>query len=166
MTYVAILIELTQYCQFDDTLNDMLKDRLVCGINNEQLQRRLLSESQLTFKKALQISQTFETEVRDTKDWQEGPRPMAPFQRMPGQYECYHCGGQNNPSTCRHKETVGHNCGRKSHLAKHKHPVNSHCGIRKHTTTYIMTDSIGDVMLTMQNSDVMMMFKLCLLCHH
>ena len=89
-----------QYCEFGDTLNDMLRDRLVCGVNNEQLQRRLLSEPQLTFKKALEISQTFEAATRDAKDLQDGPRSMAPVQnitRKSGQSLCYHCGGQHNP---------------------------------------------------------------------
>jgi len=51
--YVIRLWELTQYYDFGDTLNDMLRERLVCGVSNEQLQSRLLSEPQLTFKKVL-----------------------------------------------------------------------------------------------------------------
>jgi hypothetical protein len=33
----------------------MLRDRLVCGINQPSMQRRLLAEVALTFKKALEI---------------------------------------------------------------------------------------------------------------
>ena len=32
--YVAELRKLTEHCGFGDTLNDMLRDRLVCGIND------------------------------------------------------------------------------------------------------------------------------------
>ena len=32
VTYVAQLRQLTQYCEFDDSLEEMLRDRLVCGI--------------------------------------------------------------------------------------------------------------------------------------
>ena len=35
----------------------MLRDRLVCGINNEQIQRKLLSEPELTYKKVLELAQ-------------------------------------------------------------------------------------------------------------
>ena len=34
----------------------MLRYRLVCGINDEQIQRRLLAESTLDFKKAMMLS--------------------------------------------------------------------------------------------------------------
>ena len=60
-SYVARLRALTQHCEFGDNLDTMLRDRLVCGVNNEQLQRRLLSEPRLTFAKAMEISRTFET---------------------------------------------------------------------------------------------------------
>ena len=33
--YVAALRQLAEFCDYKDTLNDMIKDRLVCGINNE-----------------------------------------------------------------------------------------------------------------------------------
>ena len=35
--YVARVRALTEYCKFGDTLNSMLRGRLVCGMNNEQL---------------------------------------------------------------------------------------------------------------------------------
>ena len=38
----------------------MLRDRLVCGVNNEQLQRRLLAEPHLTFAQAMENSRSFE----------------------------------------------------------------------------------------------------------
>ena len=46
----------------------MLQDRLVCGVNDEQLQRRLLSTPELTFKKAMELSEKFESSMQDTKD--------------------------------------------------------------------------------------------------
>ena len=47
---------LAHWCKFGDTLDDMLRDRLVCGVNEETIQRRLLAESGLTLKKALEIA--------------------------------------------------------------------------------------------------------------
>ena len=50
-TYIAELRSLAEYWNFEGTLEVMPKDRLVCGINDEQIQRRLLSEETLIVKK-------------------------------------------------------------------------------------------------------------------
>ena len=41
-SHVAELRSLSEHCDFKSTLEEMLRDRLVCGINDEQIQRRLL----------------------------------------------------------------------------------------------------------------------------
>ena len=38
----------------------MLRDRLVCGVNDERIQRRLLAERRLDFKKALELATAME----------------------------------------------------------------------------------------------------------
>lgn len=43
--YVAEKRKLSEHCSFDANLNDALRDRLVCGIRNENIQKKLLSES-------------------------------------------------------------------------------------------------------------------------
>ena len=54
--YVSELQELAKSCKFEDSLkNIMLRDRLVCGINNEAVQRCLLMEPTLTLEQALRI---------------------------------------------------------------------------------------------------------------
>ncbi len=47
---VAELRKLAQDCNFGDTLTVMLRDRLVCGVNDDSIQRRLLAEDGLTFE--------------------------------------------------------------------------------------------------------------------
>ena len=54
--YVAELRKLTEHCNFGETLPEMLRDRLVCGINNKKIQRRLQAERELTLKKAEEIA--------------------------------------------------------------------------------------------------------------
>ena len=58
--FVAELRKLSRYCNFREALNNMLRDRLVCGINESPTQRRLLAESELTYAKALDLAQTAE----------------------------------------------------------------------------------------------------------
>ena len=58
--YVAELRSIAVYCNFGATLEIMLRDRLVCGINNESIQNRLLAEADLTYGKALDIARSLE----------------------------------------------------------------------------------------------------------
>ena len=55
-TYVAELRKIAEFCDYGLVLSDMLRDRLVCGISNKTVQRRLLQEPALTFDKALGIA--------------------------------------------------------------------------------------------------------------
>lgn len=59
--YVATLRQLSEFCDFKDSLSDMLRDRLVCGVNDERIQRRLLTEAELTFDRALHLAQAAES---------------------------------------------------------------------------------------------------------
>ena len=67
-TYVAALRGLAEHCEYGDSLKVMLRDRLVCGINHEGIQRRLLSEKNLTYDNALEIALAMEAAAKDTKD--------------------------------------------------------------------------------------------------
>ena len=59
--YVAEFRRLTEHCEYGTSLNEMLRDCLVCGIKHDHIQHRLLSEgAQLTLEKALQIAQSME----------------------------------------------------------------------------------------------------------
>ena len=66
-TYVAELRALAEYCNFGDTLTLMLRDRLVCGINDENTQRLLLAKKDLTYDKALEIARSQETAVQNVQ---------------------------------------------------------------------------------------------------
>ena len=58
--YMAELKKFSEHCGYGDTLNDMLRERLVCGINDGGIQRRLLAEPDLTYKKSLDLAQAME----------------------------------------------------------------------------------------------------------
>ena len=63
--FVLPLKGLAKHCDFGDFLNDALRDRLVCGLNKESIQRRLLAEADLTFQKACEIAQAMEMVEKD-----------------------------------------------------------------------------------------------------
>ena len=64
---MAELRKLSEHCNFGTALNDMLRDRLVCGIADQRIQRRLLTEPDLTFAKALELAQAAEAADRNTR---------------------------------------------------------------------------------------------------
>ena len=58
--YVTELRKLSKGYKFSEVESDMLRDQLVCGINDQALQRWLLAEPDLTFKTALDVTQASE----------------------------------------------------------------------------------------------------------
>ncbi|KRX43593.1 hypothetical protein T05_8394 [Trichinella murrelli] len=65
--YVAALRNLSENCNFGNTLDDMLRDRLVGGIRDEVIQRGLLAEPNLTFDLAQKMAIAAETAQRNTE---------------------------------------------------------------------------------------------------
>ena len=66
--YVAELHSLAEFCNFDWTLEAMLCDHIVCGINDDTIQRCLLAELGLTFKKLLEIVQSLEATAHHMRE--------------------------------------------------------------------------------------------------
>ena len=56
LNYVAELRCLTTHCDFGDYLNHTLRDRLVCRIRSENIQKCLLIEVDLTLKGAVELA--------------------------------------------------------------------------------------------------------------
>ena len=127
-TFVAELRRLSEHCQYGDTLDDMLRDRLVCGIADSRLQRRLLAELDLTFKKALELAQAQETAEEGSKQMQQQHSLPSNVNKMSGSPRrpqgsaedkpCYRCGGRHRSSLCQYKEAICRACSKKGHLAR------------------------------------------------
>ena len=128
-TYVSELRKLSEYCEYGETLEDMLCDRLVCGLAERRVQQRLLAEGDLTFDKALKIAQAMELAERDARDLQQaGAHSRAGVHRLAqtpvasrqekSTKPCYRCGGSHDPSQCRFRDAVCHACGKKGHIKR------------------------------------------------
>ena len=72
-TYVAELRRIAERCNFGGNLENTLCDRLVCGIQDSCIQRRLLGEPDLTFWKAFHLAQSLESADRDAEALQATP---------------------------------------------------------------------------------------------
>ena len=126
--FVAELRRLSEHCEFGDQLDVMLRDRLVCGVRDTNVQRRLLAESKLTYKKAFDLAQAAEVATQNARDLQ-GPPPPASVNVMqraggarshrPGPSLCYRCGDtQHRATDCRFKDAECRFCHKKGHLEK------------------------------------------------
>ena len=51
------LLRLSLLCRFNPYLDQILCDRLVCGLRNDTTQRSLLGEADLTLAKAIDLAQ-------------------------------------------------------------------------------------------------------------
>ena len=70
--FIAELRPLATHCEFNATLNDSLRDRLVVGLRSESILKRLLSQKTLTFAEACDIARSMEAADCNTKSMQEG----------------------------------------------------------------------------------------------
>ena len=120
--FVAELRQIAQFCGYEGTLEDMLRDRLVCGVNDTRIQKRLLAETDLPFKKAFEIAQAIEMAEKDTKDLvaAQGQSSVNRIQKAGTTRHkiCYRCKGQHDPATCKFREATCHGCGKVGHILK------------------------------------------------
>ena len=122
--YVAELRRLSQYCEYGNSLDSMLRDRLVCGINHDRTQQRLLSEgATLTLQKALDISLSLESAIQQSAIIHNDLRPkqevVANVEKKPNSTsKCYRCDGQLSAKVCPFIEKQCFYCKNKGHTLK------------------------------------------------
>lgn len=135
--FVAQLRKLSEFCDFKDTLEDMLRDRLVCGCKDKRLQCKLLAEKDLTFTQALSIAKATETAEKEARDLQETTtapvnslqggrktcvkKPLTLTQALPQKASvmiCHRCGGKHKATDCKFREAECHFCKKKGHIAR------------------------------------------------
>ena len=118
--YVAELRKLAEYCAFGSDVEDMLRDRIVCGISDTRLQKRLLTEKDLTYKSALELAQSWEAAELNAKDIQKQPSGMNLYRVFQDNRSTtfYRCGGQHFPQNCKFKQVRCHACQKTGHLAR------------------------------------------------
>ena len=119
--FVAELRRLSEHCKFENTLNDMIRDRLVCGINDDALQKRLLAEPDLTYEKAVKLAKSHETATQNVEDLKtQPPQTVGRLDNPRSDVTCYRCGRKGHIATKCHvdKDVVCHGCRRKGHLKR------------------------------------------------
>ena len=113
-------------------LDEMVRDRIVCGINNARIQSRVLQERDLTYQNALDIAQAMELAAKDIADMEKRtPSTVVPHQPVhqlsqskegkkrttSTTIECYRGGGNHYVKKCKFINADCRSCGKKGHLA-------------------------------------------------
>ena len=139
-SYIAALRELALHCECGDKLNEMLRDRLVCGVNHKGIQRKLLAQEKLTYENAYALALSVEVSEKDAVKLQNSrpvpTRPLPPVPMDPSASEekvhysaswkprkgatvtCYRCGGAHLATQCKHKDATCYLCKKKGHFAR------------------------------------------------
>lgn len=135
--YIAELKIRASTCEFDNLRDDMIRDRLVCGIHNDHVRKLLLREDALTLEKAIQTCQinelsdqrvriiaqgsstsTATSEVHGVK--QKKPQHnRTPRHATQSRKSCGNCGGNHathSKEQCPAQGQTCHACGKMNHF--------------------------------------------------
>ena len=67
----------------------MLRDWIVCGIEDQKIQRRLLAEPELTFDKAFELALASKSADKNAKDLQPAAKvPQDPVHKIQVKHDC------------------------------------------------------------------------------
>lgn len=127
--YIAELRRLAVNCNFGATLDRMLRDRIVCGIRDEETRRCLLGRKNLTREEAEEFALASEKANEDARGMRtsyartEGGGVNVVQQqgrqwRKNCSLSCDRCKGAHATASCRHRSSICHQCGKRGHLAR------------------------------------------------
>ena len=125
-------------CNFDSQLENQLRDRLVAGINDNEIKRKFLRESSLTLQKAKEIAIAHSSidltlnendSVLFTRKKNDDRRPKAVhanatqprtqnFSSSKPMGKCFSCGGSHLRQECRFRNARCHNCSKQGHISR------------------------------------------------
>ncbi|XP_064653028.1 uncharacterized protein K02A2.6-like [Lineus longissimus] len=147
-SYKAELQRLSTHCAFGGSLHERLRDQFVVGLKNESIQRKLLTERDLSFARAVEIALATETASKDAKELSKassasssGTGNSVQFVKKQSQRKhggsaasansktdtkyqgrstyCFRSGDKSHKADrCAHKNTECNFCGKRGHLRK------------------------------------------------
>lgn len=124
--YIAELRKISAGCNFTD-LERMLRDRLVCGMNDHKLQYELLKRDKLRYEDVVDTMLSSENAERDARMMQgvtsmvtppiHEPMDVNVMQPKASARLCYRCGNRHG-GECRFINAICHFCKKKGHIEK------------------------------------------------
>ena len=139
--YITVLRNLAKTCNFCDCLNDtLLRDRIVLGIQNQAIRKRLLQDRKLTLKKCIDLCRSMETASSHLKNIKQEQPPTdtvrsvhQPLPRTTARNRTMNSRRSPHSNT---PQAACHYCGTEHPMQKEKCPAwgksCSSCGGRNH----------------------------------
>ncbi|XP_043067118.2 uncharacterized protein [Drosophila bipectinata] len=120
--YMATLRSLAVGCNFGQMLDRMLRDRFVCGMRDEGLQRSLLADPELTVQRAMERAVTSEAAAASALSIRgDNIRRLesSSTESIHGiSSSCAGCGGRHVRKKCPFRNATCHSCGRTGHIRR------------------------------------------------
>ncbi|XP_040068991.1 uncharacterized protein LOC115330634 [Ixodes scapularis] len=118
--FIVELRKIAENCDFGDSLDRMLRDRIVCGVRNQTVQRQLLARRDLTLAEAEELATAAEVATKEVKNMKsQDVKNEAELHRIAGKSrkqpdlgrryntrkeECERCGSSSHArDACRHR---------------------------------------------------------------
>jgi hypothetical protein len=104
--YVTELKKLSKNCAFKATLDENMRDQLVCGIKSEIIRQRLFAEDYLTYNRVVKVALSLEAAERDAMAVERGSEVVQGLHKL-NFIECHRCGDKRHAaSECSYKDYV------------------------------------------------------------
>ncbi|XP_049886597.1 uncharacterized protein LOC126381105 isoform X2 [Pectinophora gossypiella] len=117
-SYVAALKKLARTCDFGTSLEENLRDQLICGITSETTRQRLFAEDDsITYNKAVKLAITLEAAEKNASAVDANNR-MENVNKVHLNHKCMACGEGHKTETCRYKNFECSYCRSIGHLRR------------------------------------------------
>ena len=98
-------------------MEQALRDRLVCGMKNDNIRKHLLTKRELTFAKAQELSLSLEAAENQAQELKGAEPIVHRVESSPP--KCDRCGGTNHKeSNCKFKQAVCFKCKKRGHIKR------------------------------------------------
>ena len=122
--YFAELKKLSATCNFGTFIDEAIRDRFVCGLSDVRIQKRLLSETSLSSKKALTLAVTWEQASLEETTKLHKLKLNARRSKGSGRDRksevgnCHRCGNRHSATECRFIDAICFSCRSTGHLSR------------------------------------------------
>ena len=121
--YAASLQKLAEHCEFGNALDDTLRDRLVCGMKNEKVQRHMLIKRDLTFAAVVEETEIGEMAEKDAAQFHGANTTPAEIHQIHVpkkgiRVRCYRCDGAHDARECWVTQEQCRYCEKRGHTER------------------------------------------------
>ena len=113
--YLAKLQKLAETCEFGAYREEAIRDRFVCGLRSQAIQRKLLAEATLTLQTAVEKAVASELTEKKASGFHGDSHDVK---KVEGTFpECFRCGKTNHSADkCFHRNARCHGCQKTGHI--------------------------------------------------